>query len=64
MRSPDDPNVVTIYMKGAPEVVVRHCDRRLVQGVENAIDVDDILKNVDTMAAQPLRVLTFAYVQM
>lgn len=64
VRNPDQPEFVTVYLKGAPEVVVRHCDRRLVNGQEEGIDVDDILKNVEIMAAQPLRVLTFAYLQM
>jgi magnesium-transporting ATPase (P-type) len=51
VRNPDDNKIVTIYMKGAPEYVLRHCDRRLVQGQEAGIDVDDILKNIDAMAA-------------
>lgn len=51
-------------MKGAPEEVIRHCHNRLIQGQETQIDQHDCLKNVDAMAAQPLRVLTFAYVQM
>jgi len=53
-----------MYLKGAPEVVVRHCDRRLVNEHEEGIDADDILKNVQQMAAQPLRVLSFAYLQI
>jgi len=64
VRNPDEPEIVTLYMKGAPEVVVRCCDRRLVNEQEAGIDVDDIMKNVDSMAAQPLRVITFAYLQM
>jgi magnesium-transporting ATPase (P-type) len=64
VRNPDEPDIVTFYMKGAPEVVVRHCDRRLVNEQEAGIDVEDVMKNVDSMAAQPLRVITFAYLQM
>lgn len=51
VRNPDEPEIVTLYMKGAPEVVVRCCDRRLVNEQEAGIDVDDIMKNVDSMAA-------------
>ena len=62
VRNPDNQDIVTIYMKGSPEEVVRHCNCRLIQGQETEIDKNDILNNVNTMAAQPLRVLTFAYV--
>jgi len=64
VRNPDNHNVVTFYLKGAPEEVIRHCSNRLVQGQDVQIDAEECLKNVKAMAAQPLRVLTFAYLQM
>jgi magnesium-transporting ATPase (P-type) len=64
VRNPDNHNVVTFYLKGAPEEVIRHCSNRLVQGQEVQIDADECLKNVKVMASHPLRVLTFAYLQM
>ena len=64
VRHPDNNNLVTIYMKGAPEVVLSHCDRKLENGQDAGIDTNDITRSIDMMAAQPLRVLSFAYIQM
>jgi len=35
-----------------------------LKGREEAIDINHITQIVDSMASQPLRVLSFAYVQM
>lgn len=65
VRCPDEPSLVTVYMKGAPEVVINHCTRQLINGQEDILDDNSILlDHVKNMASQPLRVLTFAYVQM
>lgn len=51
-------------MKGAPEEIIKHCQIRLIDGQETPIDQNDCTNQVNAMAAQPLRVITFAYVQM
>lgn len=53
-------------MKGAPEEVLRYCNLQLIGGAAQPINHDDdILTNVvNKMAMNPLRVISFAYVQM
>lgn len=54
-------------MKGAPEVVISMCDRQLANDGQADLGEDEknqILDKVTSMAAQPLRVMTLAYVEM
>lgn len=65
VRCPDEPSLVTVYIKGAPEIVIGHCKKQLHNGQE--YDLEDptiLLDHVNNMASQPLRVITFAFVQM
>ena len=53
--------VGTVYVKGAVERVVGLCSSRLgTDGLEQPIDVDEILAEVDALAGHSLRVLAFA----
>lgn len=79
LQCPDRPEKVAVYIKGAPEVVLDLCthaqgsdgpieysnegwneDPRLRQDERHAFAAD----TVAAMAAQPLRVLAFAYTEM
>ncbi len=53
-----------IFMKGAPEIVLEHCSKILLQGKEVKLckkDVDEVLAKNELFASQALRVLGFAY---
>jgi len=53
-----------ILVKGAPEVILDHCDRQATVGGQAApIDRDHFMKASDTLAAQGERVLAFAWLQ-
>lgn len=57
-------NKETLYMKGAPEIVLNLCDRIYIDGTIRKLTGDDrakILKANNEMAAQALRVLATAY---
>lgn len=52
------------YMKGAPEVVLEHCSKILLNGKVQKLSKDDssrLLKVTEAMAVQALRNLGFAY---
>jgi cation-transporting ATPase F len=50
-----------IFMKGSTEAVLKRCQSRLTEaGVEEPIDVDEILLQAERMASRGLRVLAFA----
>jgi len=53
-----------VFMKGAPETVLRHCTRAFVQGKEKPLSEKmrkEILEKNDLFAGSALRVLGFAY---
>ncbi len=53
-----------VFMKGAPEIVLEHCSKILLQGKEVKLckkNVDEILEKNKFFASQALRVLGFAY---
>ncbi len=57
----------TAYMKGAPEVVLKHCDRIYREGKVRKLTTDErtkILKVTEAMAMQALRNLGFAYKEL
>jgi Ca2+-transporting ATPase len=52
---------VIAYSKGSPEALVSQCTRILTSSGEQAIDQAALLQQAETMAANGLRVLAFAY---
>lgn len=54
-------NGVIAYTKGSPETLITQCTRMLASGDEQAIDQAELLQQAETMAANGLRVLAFAY---
>jgi Ca2+-transporting ATPase len=55
------------YMKGAPEIVLQHCNNILRDGKVKKLTVEDreeLLKATEGMAAQALRNLGFAYKEL
>lgn len=63
----NDAGKKVAYMKGAPEVVLRHCSKILLNGKEQDLTQADyriIQQITENMAAQALRNLGFAYKQL
>jgi len=60
--------MVTLYIKGAPEEILKYCNQQLEGGNPVAVNhnqIQNILSNiVNRMAAAPLRCISFGYVQM
>jgi len=54
-----DDNI--IYVKGSPERILKSCNQQLVNGKKVPIDRELIMKNVEDMAKDALRVLAMAY---
>lgn len=53
-----------LLVKGAPEVILEHCDRQqTAEGPSSPLDRDHFLKQSDRLAAQGERVLAFAWLQ-
>jgi magnesium-transporting ATPase (P-type) len=53
-----------LLVKGAPEVIMEHCDRHQTKGGQPApIDRDYFMNKSDTLAAQGERVLALAWIQ-
>ena len=52
---------IVAYTKGSPEALVPQCTRILISSGEQAIDQAALLQEAETMAANGLRVLAFAY---
>jgi Ca2+-transporting ATPase len=60
-------NSKVAYMKGAPEIVLQHCNNILRDGKVKKLTVEDreeLLKATEGMAAQALRNLGFAYKEL
>jgi len=56
-----------VYLKGAPEVVLEMCAS--IQSGSGIVQLspdlaEEIRREVDSMAAKPLRVISFAYFEM
>jgi len=67
IRNPNRPHMVTIYLKGAPEVVLDMC--LTVQSANGSVPLSPKIKEeisivVDEMAKKPLRVIAFAYFEL
>ncbi len=52
---------VVAYIKGSPESVLEQCTRELGASGEQKIDTDALLRQAESMAADGLRVLAFAF---
>ena len=66
-KNPKRQGMVTVYLKGAPEVVLELCGSIQSQNgvVQLSPDLgEEIRREVDSMAAKPLRVIAFAYFEM
>ena len=67
LEHPDSPQTVTIYVKGAPEVIVSRSSHVLTNGgivdLEEQ-DIETIHRQVKSMAELPLRALGFAYAEV
>ncbi|HEY77490.1 MAG TPA: HAD-IC family P-type ATPase [Dehalococcoidia bacterium] len=50
-----------IYVKGSPEMVLRLCQKQLVDGKTVPLETKSVLAKADEMAKQALRVLALAY---
>lgn len=50
-----------IYVKGSPERILKSCKNQLIDGKTVPLDKDFIMKNVEGMAKDALRVLAMAY---
>lgn len=68
IRSSENQQLVTIYMKGAPEEVLKYCHFQMIGGQQSPVtsgQLNQVLSSVITkMASHPLRCITFAYAQM
>lgn len=65
LDSPDRPGRVCVYMKGAPEIIIKNCGA-MMAGRSRIADLEeaDILTKINQMAAYPLRVIGLAYMEM
>lgn len=67
IKNPNRPQTISIYLKGAPEVVLSMCTSIQNQNgiLQLSHDVSDEIKGVvKDMAMKPLRVIAFAYYEM
>jgi len=67
VQNPNKPGTVTVFLKGAPEVVLEMCSSIQSQTgmVQLSPDLaEEIRSEVNSMASQPLRVISFAYFEM
>lgn len=67
VQNPNRPGTVTVYLKGAPEVVLDMCTS--IQSGNGIVQLspdlaEELKKEVDFMASKPLRVISFAYFEM
>jgi len=67
IKNPDRPGFVSIYVKGAPEMLINHCSKLVVRDNVQEMgqnESSEILKRVNAMAMQPLRVIGLAYLEL
>lgn len=70
LDNPDKPGVVSVFLKGAPELVLDLCGKWVLNGegqYEEELDRDTrtaTLQIITQMAAEPLRVIGLAYMEM
>lgn len=67
VQNPNRPGTITVYLKGAPEIVLDMCSS--IQSANGIVQLspdlaEEIRKEVDAMASKPLRVISFAYFEM
>jgi magnesium-transporting ATPase (P-type) len=68
LDSPDRNGKVSVYLKGAPEEVLKKCHYFMGAGKRTAeldkTEQHNISEKINTMAAEPLRVIGLAYMEM
>lgn len=67
LTNPNKPGTVSVYIKGAPEVIIEMC--KTIQSANGIVQLspelaEEIKREVDSMASKPLRVISFAYIEM
>jgi magnesium-transporting ATPase (P-type) len=67
IENPNRPGTITVYIKGAPEVILEMCTS--IQNSTGIVQLspdlaEEIRREVDAMASKPLRVISFAYFEM
>ena len=69
IQSPDRPGMVSIYVKGAPEILLNVCGKVAERAADQVVRTWDQEKleingHVEKMAKQALRVIGFAYIEL
>lgn len=67
VQNPNRPGTVTVYLKGAPEIILEMCNS--IQSSNGVVQLspdlaEEIRREVDSMASKPMRVISFAYFEM
>lgn len=69
LKCPDRPGYVSIYIKGAPEILLDLCAKIHMGSVERTLEIGPdekakIIDHIDKMAKQALRVVGFAFIEL
>jgi Ca2+-transporting ATPase len=69
IESPDRPNMVSIYIKGAPEMLINYCAKINMGSADRTQELGqaekaEIISHIDKMAMQALRVIGMAYIEL
>lgn len=69
IQSPDRPGMVSIYVKGAPEILLNVCGKVAERAADQVVrtweqEKLEINGHVEKMAKQALRVIGFAYIEL
>lgn len=69
IESPDRPNMVSIYIKGAPEMLINYCAKINMGSADRTQELGqaekaEIIGHIDKMAMQALRVIGMAYIEL
>ena len=69
IESPDRPNMVSIYIKGAPEMLINYCAKINMGSADRTQELGkaekaEIIDHIDKMAMQALRVIGMAYIEL
>jgi magnesium-transporting ATPase (P-type) len=68
LDSPDREGRVCVYIKGAPEIVIKNCESFMETGGRKVAfdntERSNVTNKISAMAAEPLRVMGLAYMEM
>jgi Ca2+-transporting ATPase len=69
IQSPDRPGMVSIYVKGAPELLVELCAKVISRNDDRTLELGpgeraEINSHINKMAKQALRVIGFAFIEL